>query len=516
MKHELPQTSRSTPVLDFEVASASAVANANHDATADAATDAAADATTKRNTIAHSDRAGVSVNPGAAEPWHSKNRRMIAGLIIFAVAAAAAGIIAWQHFAPKPADKSAKSLAVLTVALVPTKLQNVDDNVTVTGSITAWDPLTIGSEVSGLRIQSVNVEEGDVVKKGVILARLNSGILQAQLRQAQARLLSSKANYKKSIQPNRPEEILGLKAALQQTQANVAQGHALLEEKLVNRKDAKVNAHRYAALAKQGAVSTQEAEGKLVAASAADEQVHNAQAAYEAAVSAVDQARQKLLEAQRGGRAEDVEVSRATLQEIEGQIEQLREQIKQSVITAPDDGVISGRTAHIGDIATAGQPLFSMIRHNRLELRAQVPDQSLSKFAVGQKVSVSSSEDGVAANVGTVWLVSPQVDPATRLGVVRVQLPAGAGFKPGMFVRGEVKLGARNALTVPVDSVVTRNSQSYVYSVNENSRVVSVPVKLGVQTDTFAEIKEGLVAGQQVVGKGARFLSDQDVVRVIK
>ena len=503
-------------MIDFDVTTSRPV-SAETPAGATAAGDTAAAGASKLIASAARDvhtASAVTADGGARPARIRRFRKPIIAATVIAVALGA--IFAWQRCVPRAEVKGAKSLAVLTVTEVPVKLQSVDDNVSVTGSIWAWDPLTIGTEISGLRIQTVSVEEGDTVKKGEVLARLNSGILQAQLRQAEARLLSSQANYKKSIQPNRPEEILGLKAALHQAESTMAQEHALLQEKLVNRADAKVNANRYARLATEGAVSTQEAEGKSVAAKAAEEQVHSAQAQYQAAISAVDQSRQKLLEAQRGGRSEDVDVSKATVQETLAQIEQLREQIKQSVITAPDNGVISNRNAHIGDIATAGQPLFSMIRLNRLELRAQVPDQALPKFSVGQKVSISSSEDGVGQNVGTVWLVSPQVDPLTRLGAVRVQLPAGAGFRPGMFVRGEVKLGTRNALTVPVDSVVTRNSQSYVFKVDRNSRVISLPVKLGVQTDSFAEVKDGLKEGERIVGKGARFLSDQDVVQVVQ
>jgi RND family efflux transporter MFP subunit len=219
------------------------------------------------------------------------------------------------------------------------------------------------------------------------------------------------------------------------------------------------------------------------------------------------------MQAQHGGRSEDVQISRARIEEQRAQVEQLRAQINQTLIKAPDDGLISKRNAHIGDIAAVGQPLYSMIRANRLELRAQATDTDLPKFHIGQRVRVSTDEGTTGDIIGSVRLVSPQVDPITRLGNVRIDLPPNSGLKPGMFVRGEVELGRRQAMTVPVDAVVTRNGESFVFTL-QGDRVTSRPVKLGAQTASFCEITSGLDANSLIVVKGARFLSDNDVVRV--
>ncbi len=401
-------------------------------------------------------------------------------------------------------------MAVTTAAA---RLQLVDDSVSVTGSVSAWDPLSVGAEVNGLRIQSVAVEEGDFVRKGQPLARLNSALLTAQLKQARARLAASEATLRKSIQPNRREEILALAAALAQAEANVAQGEAQLKQARVNLKNAEVNDRRYAELLRVGAVSNQDAETKQVAADTAQQDVRGSEAKLTAARFMVEQAREKLLVAQRGGRAEDVDISRAAIAETRAQVQQLEDEIQQTVIRAPDDGLISGRNAHIGDITAAGRPLFSMIRRNRLELRAQVCDLDLPRFKAGQPVRISTREDEPGKVVGKVMLVSPQVDPTTRLGTVRIALPANAGLKPGMFVRGQVLLGHRQALVVPVSSLVTRNGASFVFTL-DGRRAVSRPVKVGAPGDDVVEVTSGLSPGEPVVAAGARFLSDNDTVRV--
>lgn len=426
-------------------------------------------------------------------------------------------VYAYQTFQTKtkPAkDANAVIPAVVTVTAIAASKQSVEDTLSVTGSIWAWDPLSVGAEVSGLRITSVNVEEGDRVSRGQVLASLNSALLKAQLEQAQARLKSSEANLLKAIQPNRPEDIVALQAALAQAEANVHQEEAKHKQAGANLGNAQMISHRFTELAKAGAISTQDAENRQVEAVNAKEEVNNAEERIIAAQSTVDQARQKLLVATRGGRLEDVQISRATVAEIKAQVRHLQQQIEQTIIRAPDDGLIAKRDAHIGDITASGVPLFQMVRMNRLELRAQVSDIDIAKVHPGQSVKVTILEDGSQPIIARVRLVNPLVDNSTRLGIVRVDLPGDAGLKAGMFVRGEITIGKHDAVTVPSVSLVTRNSESVVFRLEPDNSVTSIPVIPGTRTAKFVEIKEGLAEGDLIVARGARFLQDRDLVRV--
>jgi HlyD family secretion protein len=439
-------------------------------------------------------------------------------IVLALIAAAGTAAFCWQSSsktAAKGAAADGTAPSAMTVSTTLAKVQQVDDAVSVTGSVSAWDPLTVGAESGGMRITSVNVEEGDTVKRGQILATLNSSVLKAQLVQARAKLTSAEASVKKSIQPNRPEAINGLKDLLAQNAAEIQQEEALKREAGITWETTSLNAKRWAFMAKAGVVSAADAEAKKAAADIAHEELTSATAKLLALRSVSKQTTEKLNEAQNGGRLEDVEISQATVAETKGQIEQLTHQIDQTFIKAPDDGLVAKRDAHLGDITSVGAPLFSIIRMNRLELRAQVSDIDLAKFRTGQLVKVSVNEDDNGKIPGRVSLVSPQVDQATRLGIVRISLPANAGLKPGMFVRGQVDMGHRNALTVPSTAVITRNGESFVFTLSGN-RAVAAPVKVGVTTDKFAEIREGVQRGEVIVDAGARFLSDRDIVRVEK
>lgn len=222
----------------------------------------------------------IGISPGTDSRLMISRRQVLALSIsagLFVVGAAAATYFAIQK--SSRAEKAAATTSpppVVTVTTQQPLVQMIDDTISLTGSVSAWDPLSIGAEVNGLQITQVSVEEGDYVKKGQILAVLNSSVLEAQLKQAQARLSSAEANLRKAIQPNRPEEIQALRAALAEAEAKTAQDQAHVKEARVNYENALLNAKRYARLANVGAVSYQDAENKQVAADTAHEQLLSA------------------------------------------------------------------------------------------------------------------------------------------------------------------------------------------------------------------------------------------------
>lgn len=181
-------------------------------------------------------------------------------------------------------------------------------------------------------------------------------------------------------------------------------------------------------------------------------------------------------------------------------------------VIAPDDGVISQRMALLGAVMQNGGELFRMIRHGRLEWRAELPEAQLQSVKIGQKVLLKASAVGVA---GTVRRVAPVVDMATHNGMVYVDLADAPGLKAGMFAQGEFVIGASAALTVPQSALVVRDGYSYVYRVDSGQRVAQVKVTAGRRVGDRIEIS-GVKPDDLLVASGAGFLNDGDMVRVEK
>ncbi len=203
----------------------------------------------------------------------------------------------------------------------------------------------------------------------------------------------------------------------------------------------------------------------------------------------------------------------ARLQSTRAQLNSRQTRLAQTAVTAPDDGVISSRSATLGAVTSTGQELFRLIRMDRLEWRAEVPSAELPFLRIGQKAAVTAPGDLKAE--GRVRIVSPTVDAQTRMGLVYVDLPGGTALKAGMFAQGVFELGQKEAMAVPQSAVVHRDGFDYVYRLSDGSKVLQTKVTVGRRLDHRVEIVAGLDRKARVVTSGAAFLVDGDTVRVV-
>ncbi len=200
------------------------------------------------------------------------------------------------------------------------------------------------------------------------------------------------------------------------------------------------------------------------------------------------------------------------------QVQALR--LKYAEVRAPDDGVISMRQATVGSVVPPGTELFRMVRQQRLEWRAEVTSEELSRIKVGMPVNVfpASLPKGAPAMLGKVRVIGPTVDPQARTAVVFVDLPKNPNDEPpvraGMFASGQFQLGTTQGLTLPQESVVMRDGFSYVFKVGENQRVVQTKVSVGRRVGARIEVLVGVTAADKIVESGAGFLTNDDLVAV--
>jgi len=186
--------------------------------------------------------------------------------------------------------------------------------------------------------------------------------------------------------------------------------------------------------------------------------------------------------------------------------------LKRTRVLAPDDGVISARSATVGAVNAMGTELFRMVRRGRLEWRAALTSAELGKVATGTGVTLTLPSGEQVA--GTVRMVAPTVDTQSRSGLIYVDIPRAGGARAGMFARGEFQLGASEGMTLPQQAVVVREAFSYVFRVGGDGRVSQLKVRTGRRVGERVEVLEGLPAEARVAVAGAGFLNDGDLVRV--
>lgn len=192
--------------------------------------------------------------------------------------------------------------------------------------------------------------------------------------------------------------------------------------------------------------------------------------------------------------------------------QQLR--VTQTRVMAPDDGVISARSATLGAVLPAGQELFRLIRGRRLEWRAEVAASDLARLQPGQIAQIRLTNEQMVE--GRLRMISPMVDTQTRNGLVYVDLPADSPARAGMFARGEFDVGTDQAMTLPQSAVLLRDGFSYVLHVGNDAKVVQTKVTVGRRVAKHVEITGGIYAESPVVLAGGGFLGDGDLVRVVE
>lgn len=202
--------------------------------------------------------------------------------------------------------------------------------------------------------------------------------------------------------------------------------------------------------------------------------------------------------------------SAANVAAAQASLSETRTRLAQATIRAPVAGQVIRRSVTRGQIVGAGTELFRIVRDGRLELDAQVPETELGLVRAGQTAVVSSDEVGEAT--GRVRIVTSEVDAESRLGTARISL-TGGNFRPGMFARARIQVGAQPAVTVPTASVLYRENRAGVFVMGTDNRAHFRTVTVLSRTNDQTAV-DGLTAGARVVVAGAGFLGEGDRVTV--
>lgn len=171
-------------------------------------------------------------------------------------------------------------------------------------------------------------------------------------------------------------------------------------------------------------------------------------------------------------------------------------------VVAPISGVIAQRMAKEGNLIQANGPLFKIVDTSRLEAVLNVPERELATLKPGLPVSMQVDAVPGRDFAGRIDRISPVVDAGSGTFRVTATFTGQPALWPGMFGRiGVVYDQRENALTVPRDALLEGEGEPAVFAVREG-KAVRVPVELGYQDGSLAEIRAGLAEGEQVVTVG--------------
>lgn len=453
--------------------------------------------------------AGSSSLPGtenAKKGWLSGGKGLVLGIgigVLFALGAT--HLVSSQQSdaptaAPPVATSSAPSQSV-TVAQVTS--ETVSRRLDATGSVAAFEMNPVMSQATGLQIQQVLVEQGQVVKAGQLLARLDDSVLQAQLSQAQASVAQAEARLAELRAGSRNEEIARAKEAVKSAESAVTAAESDLEL-------ARTRVDRNKMLQAEGAIARDRLDEVY-------NQERSSRSQLEQAQARLREANQQLAQLQAGPRREVITQAEAQLAQAQAQVQSTIAQLNNTRIVAPVSGKIAERNARVGDVTSGSQTLFKIIENGRLELIVNVPETQLPQIQPGQSVTITSDADSSLQLSGKVREIDPMIDEASRQAQVKIDLPASAALKPGMFLRASITTSAAQGLTLPAKAILPQSDGSAIaYILQPDNTVKAQAVEVGeLLGDNRVEIKSGLSVGDGVVVKGAAYLKDGDKVNVV-
>lgn len=348
------------------------------------------------------------------------------------------------------------------VELAEAKRSEISSYLTSTANLRALREVAVATQAEGV-VEKVLAEEGDFVKEGQILCTLDEAQLRIKLDLTREKLAQAKLQMEK--------------AAIRQEKAGTQIAHARIElernetakrDRLISDKEAATFRYRL------------------------EELIHD----QKVAVSETKELQHRV-------------------SELEAESEQCRLDIERTQIRAPFEGYVTLRSVNIGQRVRAMDALMSVGSFSPLIADVHLSERDTRSVKPGQNAAVRLGGDEDKAVTGRVERISPIVDQTSGTVKVTIALEPVAGFRPGSFVRVDIRTDTkRDAVLIPKRAVLEEDGLNYVY-VAANDVARKIKVDLGYQAEGMVEIRNGVGAGQSVVVSGQGALKEGGKIKVL-
>jgi RND family efflux transporter MFP subunit len=343
------------------------------------------------------------------------------------------------------------------VHLTKVASQALTKSIDVSGTLAADQQITVGVKVPG-RLGSIAIDLGSAVTRGQQLAEIEPTDYRLRVESAASALLQARA-------------LLGLPPDGDDMDVDV-DATSLVQEARATFEEARANLERAQSLIAQ----------RLIA-----------QAEFDTAKAAFLRAQTGVAKAQ-----DEIRNRQALLRQRAYELRAARQQLTDTVVRAPIDGVVQERRALAGEFLAAGAPVCTIVRVDPLRLRVEVPERDAPLVRVGQSVRVHV--DGVPAEqAGRVVRLAPALSEQNRALMVEAELANPGTLRPGSFARAEIVVDTSDQATVvPTSAIVNFAGIDKVIQV-EDGKAVETQVEVGRHDAQWTEVVSGVAVGAEIV-----------------
>ncbi len=357
----------------------------------------------------------------------------------------------------KAAAAAAKAAEPVAIRMVAAEIRKVEKTISVTGSLLPDETVSVSAEVPG-RVVAIRADFGQRVKKGDVLAEIDTQELALQRERAKASLAQALARA--GLRP-------GQEDATPETTPSIRQAAAQFE-------DARSKYENAAKLVKTGDI--------------AQERFNEIDKAL--------QARQAALEATR----DELRVLLASIQALRAEVRLAEKRLNDAVVRAPFDGAVTARLISPGQYTKENTPILTLVKTNPLRLRADIPESIAMGVRVGTTLSFTTDAAPGVTFHAVVREMNPSLDARSRsLAAEARLLENDARLKPGMFVQVRL-VTARDAsvVAVPKDAIYTVAGLTKIFVIRDG-KAVEIRLTPGQEVDGWVEAPGGLVRAGELV-----------------
>jgi RND family efflux transporter MFP subunit len=343
------------------------------------------------------------------------------------------------------------------------------ETVTANGTLAAFDQTTVSVKVPG-RLSAISVDLGSVVRRGQVIAQIGPEDYRLRVQQAEAALAQARARL--GLSPEGTDDRIDPEKT-----STIRQARALYDE-------ARFNRDRAARLVEQGVI---------------------AKAEFDAANSAF-----KVAEGRYQDAYEEVRNRQGMLAQRKSELALAQQQLKDTSVAAPLDGIVQEKRASVGEYLAAGAPVVNIVKMDPLRLRAEIPERESRTVHTGQDVRVTVEGD-TNVYLGKIMRLSPVIAEQNRVLMVEADVRNNGTLRPGSFAHAEIVTNdAKMAVTVPNNAIVTFAGIEKVIVV-QNGKALERPITTGRRSPEFTEIVAGVNVGEKVVVDPGNLQSGQAV-----
>ena len=363
-----------------------------------------------------------------------------------------------------PGGKTARQVKTTAVVESP-----FGETVTANGTLAAFDQTTVSVKVPG-RVKTIAVDLGSVVSKGQVIAQLDSEDYRLRVQQSEASLAQARARL--GLAPDGTDDNVDPEKT-----ATVRQARAVLDE-------ARVARDRAAKLVEQGVI---------------------AKAEFDTATATF-----KVAEGRYQDAYEEIRNRQGVLAQRRSEVALARQQLKDTAVVAPLDGIVQEKRTSSGEYLAAGTAVVNIVRMDPLRLRAEIPERESHTVKPGQNVRVTVDGDS-NVYVGQIMRLSPVIAEQTRILVVEADVRNNGKLRPGSFAHAEIVTNdSKMAVTVPNNAIVTFAGIEKVLVV-QNGKALEKAITTGRRNGEFTEIVSGVNVGEKVIVDPGNLQTGQDV-----